>query len=420
MIAKKDFQINYYIVIIFLTFCGIFPFRIIFKTQGYLLDYIAIFIISVVLPYFFKQRYDFPPYFRKAIFLIIGIATFRFILDIGTKSTIETGPWKSQYIAGLLYLTYFVLHKYLHTFNMDRILKYFICVSSIVSVYFLLQIIFPFMIGDDYVKTRLFKEGGLPRFQAIYYRYAGLALILIFYFVASKKTIFWKYIPYGLLLFVNFLAVLFSGYRADLIILIATIACFTIFKLPKILNNGKILVFITAVPICFMAISYIEFRNSETVSDREGDTSINYRIVESITALDAVLQGKKWIVGMGYRDGIINPLAKKELSSAFYLHNGYLSIFYNYGMVGVVIWIYFIWKIIAIIFRNIKLAMKNDLFMIVSLFILGLLVTNMTNGIFNRDINVIFSLLLSMVIIEKISNSENANILKNAKKESVV
>ena len=118
--------------------------------------------------------------------------------------------------------------------------------------------------------------------------------------------------------------------------------------------------------------------------------------------LDKMEEAGNWFLGVGYADGFLNPLAPDEEQETYFLHNGYASIFYNYGILGSLAWLTLILSVAVFVMKRLSDCRRELLFVMLSLYLLGQLVVNFTSAIFNREISATFCFILAVDLLERI------------------
>ena len=95
--------------------------------------------------------------------------------------------------------------------------------------------------------------------------------------------------------------------------------------------------------------------------DNEGDINLNWRGYESFMALQHYLSGNwnNYLFGYGFGEmvdvGLFMKLGDDDLRSVPYFHNGYLYLLIKTGAVGMLLYLWFLWRV----FRSIQLK-KNS------------------------------------------------------------
>lgn len=377
-------------------------------------SYLVMLVVGILIPLAFKDSADInAAEFRYPLFLILGVITLRFILDGLGTSSITTGPWRIAYLSGMLYLVYFVFHKHITPKNVHMVIRYFIYAATAVSIVNILQWSFPgwtiFSGLASFSETSSEVGESFVRFRTIYYHFGVLAILLAAWSLTSPG-----FTPLGrTFLFVSFLvnstAVMINGYRATMYVLLGCLLFYTVYMFSRMTWKARSLALLTAIPLMLVIYLYAQQRNPETESPVGEESSLVYRLVEAGIGIEKLDQDDAWLCGIGYRDGIVNPWGGIQGGQETYLlHNGYVSILYNYGIVGSIAWAYLIVSVSVFVIRHYSQNKNSGLYVILGLYLFGQLVVNYSSGIFNREQPVTFCYLFAISLLEKIAVGSEA------------
>ena len=126
------------------------------------------------------------------------------------------------------------------------------------------------------------------------------------------------------------------------------------------------------------------------------DPNMIWRMLESKMALDQMDTIKDYLIGVGY----IKPFYLDEYK-IFFLHNGYVSIFYNYGILAVFLYGFLIYNFIRSVFRNNIFRQMQGI--VTLIYLAGLLMQNFTSGIFTREESAVIGFGLFLMIFDRSS-----------------
>jgi hypothetical protein len=399
-----------YFSIIFLLFSGLYPLS--FFSGGLIafggIDYGLTFLIAILIPLLFmgSESTD-VPYLKKAILLILTVVFIRFVLDGFVQPEIERGPWKIFLMSGSFYLSYFVLQRRLTPANLQSTISAFIFVSSFVSLVNIIQIAFPSLplsAGGHSFGTSGGELGETyRRFPTTYYHFSTLATVLLVSRLSGSDVVRRKKVGLAVLLLLNLLTVATGGYRANMYALLFTLGLFFISSFRRLRRATRTWFVLAGIPVVFLVYQYSVMRDTDTVFEEGGGKSVGYRFLEAGLGLEKLANTGNWLFGVGYADGFINPFATEEGQSTYYLHNGYVSILYNYGIIGVVAWGVLLISIILFIVRHYRASRGDLLFLILSFQLLGQLIQNFSSGIFNREPSATFAFIFAFCLLEKVA-----------------
>jgi hypothetical protein len=405
-----------YFVVIFVFFSGLFPLTFlsggIIPIDGY--NYFLTLIVGVLIPLAFKGSTNInAAEFRNPLFLILAVMTLRFVLDAFTTSTVITGPWRLEYLSGLFYLVYFVFHKHMTQENVHCVIRYFIRVATVVSSVNILQWLFPnwaiFSGLTSFSEHTSDVGGSFVRFQTIYFHFGVLAVLLVACLLTSPESTSLTR-PFLLMSFLfNSVAVMINGYRATMYVLLGCLLLYFIHMFSGMTRRARSVALLTTIPLILVIYLYAQKRNAETETPEGDESSLVYRLVEAGAGIEKLDQDNAWLCGIGYRDGMLNPWGGTPGGlETFFLHNGYVSILYNYGIVGSIAWGYLIVSVSAFVIRHYSQNRTSGLYVILGLYLFGQLAVNYSSGIFNREPPVTFCYLFAVSLIEKITLASRA------------
>lgn len=370
------------------------------------IDYYLAFFVGVVFPLRQQSGIATEPRseeqsFKIPILIILGVVAIRFAMDAFVEGDILRGPWKIAFVSGLYYMVYFSFHRALGKDNTFAVIKSFIYVSSTVSLYTYLQILFPSLtlvsgtvseVGDSFF-----------RYQSVYYHFSVLSLLLIAHLLLEAKLPLRQIVFFVILAATNFFTVLITGYRATLFVLLGCLGLYLLRFWKRVSHGTKLAMIVLLLPFAFYVYEYTIERNAETVRD-EGDSSLTYRLLEAGLGLEKLAGDDSWIWGVGYADGFLNPWGGQVGGQeTYFLHNGYISILYNYGLVGSAVWLAFIVTLLAYMIRHYRDNRTNSFYVLITLYLLGQLVVNFSSGVFNREPAAPFCFFFALVLLEKVT-----------------
>jgi hypothetical protein len=123
------------------------------------------------------------------------------------------------------------------------------------------------------------------------------------------------------------------------------------------------------------------------------DPNMAWRIVELLMAISRMNTWGDYILGMGY--GRPFPYAG-ELAA--FLHNGFVSIFYNFGVIGSILMLN-IWANFYIYIRRYLRPAHTPAYYITITYFIALMIQNWSSGIFNREEAAIISFILFLLVV---------------------
>lgn len=404
MKIKKDIL---QILILLILFTGVSITQILIRHSILSIDVFLILLIVCCSIFFRGKKYDLATSnFKYHIAAIILVVLLRFLLDIFEQPTISPGPYKIFFVNGLFYSTYYLLHRDIYKLNIKTVINLFMIISVIISLINIVQLMLPSIpitVSSISLEESLkqFQNQKYNRLQTVYYHYSSLAILLSLFYITSNDVKLSDKLKYGIFISLNMITIISNGYRATLYTILAITILYITLSLNKLSNLNKALS-MTLLTGMFIAIYfYTEQRNIETANVIGVDSSLFYRWVETNIGLEKLMYENKLLFGIGYLDGILNPLAPID-KETYFLHNGYVSILYNYGMVGTLVWLIFLLSILKFIAKNIRSIISHKLKLLISLYLIGQLFVNYTNGIFNRDISATFCFIFALVLLEKL------------------
>ena len=406
-----------YSYFIFIFFTGLEPLG--FLTMGVIpnsgFDALAAFAAAVIFPWIYYGLSFKNGFLKRQIALIIGVVIFRFVLDAFVTPSLSMGPWRIYLFVGLMYIVYFVFIANINANNFIYVINAFIYITTFVSLISILQILLPGL--PIFGGVRPIDEAstvgeGFVRFQTTYYHCSMLAIPLLIYKLIAKGKNTYYFTLIILMLGMHFTTIIIAGYRASMFVLIAVLGLSYLILAKQMMFKYRLFFIILAIPVIIIIYSYTTQRNEQTQSASGEETSLLYRYAELGMGFDKINSEDKWIFGEGYADGFYNPLALAGSEETYYLHNGYASILYNYGVIGAIAWLALILSIIYFIIINFKINNSNPFFVLIALYLLGEMVNNYSSGIFNRERNATFCFLFAFALLEvyvsKISVTKSA------------
>jgi hypothetical protein len=258
------------------------------------------------------------------------------------------------------------------------------------------------------------EEFGFMRFRHGFYHLSMVSLYISCIQLFVKHQEYKTKIVFTLSnIFIQLVSITLTNYRASMGIAFGFIfvVLFGYMFLKK--RYGYIIIVLMMLMLTIFMISsqnnisgaFARLLTTESVMD---DPNMIWRLLESKTALDQMDTIKDIIFGVGY----LKPFYLDNYK-IFFLHNGYISLFYNYGLIAVVLFGFLIWWFMKIIIVTIK---KELLFGLCSLtYIIGLLLQNFSSGIFTRDESAILAFGIFLFIFDRLSrdNSRKTEHLPN-------
>ncbi|MBX2989878.1 MAG: O-antigen ligase family protein [Bacteroidetes bacterium] len=321
-------------------------------------------------------------------------------MDAFVQPIITTGPWKIAYLSGLLYLAYFTMYRYLDRESSFSVMQQLIYVATAMSVLNLLQVFVPSF--EIIAGTRSEVGESFVRYQSVYYHFSVLSILFIVYLLSNMKVDSKGIMSYAIMGSLNFITVIITGYRATLFVLLACLGIYLLRFWSRLHLKAKLVLFVLLLPFLFYIYSYTVERNIETTESDETDTSLVYRLIEAGMGIDKLTIDDSWIWGIGYADGFLNEwggvVGGQE---TYFLHNGYLSILYNYGVVGSIAWTLLMLTVLVFIVRYLKRMWRSPIYVLLSLYLVGQFVVNYSSGVFNREPSVTFCFFLALALLEK-------------------
>jgi hypothetical protein len=399
-----------YFTLIFFLFSGLYPLT--FLTGGMIavdgFNYFVTLLLGVFLPWTFPaEASEWSKTFGIPIVLIILVITIRFLLDSAVVPSLEPGPWKMAYLSGMFYLVYFVFRKHLSQESVYTVIDQFLSVALVVSSINILQWLFPkwviFAGASTFSEHRTEVGETFQRFQTVYYHFAVLSLMLVvFLFTNHVKSGHGR--PFLLLsFFLSSVAILVNGYRATIFVLLACLLAYFLRIMRNLSWRVRTVTILASLPLILIMYSYTSERNAQTESVEGEESSLVFRLVEAGLGIEKLSSDDAWLFGVGYRDGILNDWGGVDGGqNTYFLHNGYVSVLYNYGLAGAVAWLSLIVGVIAYIIRNLRGNKDNALFVILALYLLGQLAVNYSSGIFNREPPVTFCFFFALALLETV------------------
>jgi hypothetical protein len=396
-----------YYIVIFLMFSGLDPLSLlsggVISPGG--VDSAATFVFGILLPLSFRgvERAD-SGYLKTAIKLVLFTVFVRFVLDFGVDPAIAKGPWRTFLLVGGFYSVYFVFRKHLHPDILPIVFRFFVGVASFVSLINIMQVVLPgwALLGGarSFSLTGADVADTFVRFQTTYYHFATLAIVLLVYLLVQPQCTPARRVWYIALVVLNFVTVFINGYRANMYVLVSTILVFGALSFHRSQSKSKLWLLVATLPLMYFVYQYTVVRGSETTTIEGDNTSIEYRLLEAGLGIEKMESAGAWVFGVGYADGFINPFAPEPGQETYFLHNGYLSIVYNYGIVGSIVWLFLVYMVLRFIARNFRQHRRDDLYVIISAHLIGQLIQNVSSGIFNREPSATFCFLFAFSVLE--------------------
>jgi hypothetical protein len=404
-----------YFVLLFICFSGLEPLG--FLTNGLIpntgFDFLLPFFIAILYPLLKGKLSLRSGYLRLSIQLIVAIVLLRFVLDANTVPSYTPGPWKIYLFYGLFYLAYFSLVQNIDEDNFEYVINAFIGVATFCSIISVLQLIaptLPFYGGLESLDKASDVGSNFVRLRTTFYHNSMLAFVLLVYKLVGDSPRKKRKIVIPLIAMLQFATILIAGYRASLYMLIFTVGSSFIVLYKRFGIAARVLFFLLLIPVGIFMYSYISQRNEET-ANVNGETSLLWRTIEIGFGAEKMISEGKIVFGIGYNDCFWNPLGEKGSEETYYLHNGYASIVYNYGLVGAAVWLLLIGSILKFLFQEIKFFKSDPFFVFISFFLLGQLAVNYSNGIFNRERNATFCFLFAFALLERYVQLKKKSVL---------
>ena len=395
-----------FFIFLFFFFSGLDPFTLL--TDGIIsvgVGYFLSLLIFVVVPLLNSPIRSFSNMsMRVPIVMIVGVVVLRFVADLFVTSSIAQGPYRTFLMSGCFYLLYFVIGRKLNDVSLDQTMKDFVMVSSVVSCIPVLSVLgFSLPILTTLRTYELYgaEVGDFVRLQTTYHHFSVLAVLFVVYLMIEGRLSPLRKVRLGLLGLLNLWNVLISGYRANLYVLLGVVALFGAYSISVKREKGTIWLAMLLIPIFVYVGRFIEARNLETATEAGSDSSLAYRFIELGFGFDKQDEKGNWILGVGYNDGFVNPAAIPGDQETYFLHNGYASILYNYGIVGSVAWLALILYVGVFVVKRVSNCRRNLLFILLSLYFLGQLLVNFSSGIFNREFSATFCFILAVDLLER-------------------
>jgi hypothetical protein len=288
--------------------------------------------------------------------------------------------------------------------NPNKIIKlayYVEILFSLIALLVLFEYLFPnffsFLGSEnlDYIETRSI-QGSINRWQNSAYPYAMFAVYLVIILFFSSTLSFTKKMVLLPCLVLQVISLAISNYRATILVTLLFLFISIIIYFFS-LNNTKPIHKINFIIIFISFLIFIVQYYSNTILEWSGrlivtssfqdDANFQWRIFELLTAFER-MSPRDYIFGMGY----CHPFYFMGYMIEF-LHNGYASILYNFGIVGSVLFLLMLINLIKAIYKTNYL--KDKFMLLVSIaFLVCLLIQNFSVGIFNREYEFIVSFIL--------------------------
>ncbi len=317
---------------------------------------------------------------------------FIFIKDLSiVGSQYNNYPLPTLFNQALCYFFIFNLTRCNIDSMLDLVYKMQI-VLFVISIFTILQYIFPelFIYSESiFENITVDYTSSFTRYQHVAYHFAMLSIFLFLFYqnyshlFSVKKKLFFYFN------FIIQLVNLFTAnYRSSIIavaILIMTAFFMNFLFLKNFLQKffaAIIVIIVILISVNFYIYQILNFPVLSRILNTNSifnDPNILWRIVESEIALQNMNTFLSYIWGVGY----INPFSYFNLQVVF-LHNGFISIFYNFGIIGSILFSILIFFILKQIFQNYFYHNKY-LFSIFSIYFFTLLLQNFSSGIFNRE-----------------------------------
>jgi hypothetical protein len=245
-------------------------------------------------------------------------------------------------------------------------------------------------------------------FKGEFYRYKHdifyLSLISIFITILlflnnQKSNLFFT----SLNVVIQLISIFIANYRATIISILLFIMLSTLYYL---ISNAKRKIRIYLSVIIVLILSYTLSVNGIFFTDKvfvrlyktenlvEDDT-MQWRFEEAAHALSNMDNIYDYIFGVGYS----KPFNFFR-SKTFFLHNGYVSIFYNFGLIGAFLLILILYNVYLLI-KNIH--KKNKLLgAICIVFFVSILLQNFSEGVFNRGTTALLMFCIYVFIVSQL------------------
>ncbi len=322
------------------------------------------------------------------------------------------GFYRLHALFGLYYSIYFIFRRNKIELLSDKFLNRILLVAALGSVISLLFLAFPSLLdftGGSVKAEDLISDVGssFVRLRSNFYIFCQLAIVIVLFRMSHLKRFSFRTACLSVLLVLNFVAVFVSGYRANMImsaLLLALYAFRAVCRGTK--AHSFVVSALVVLPILFVVYAYTVQRDQDTISDQGEESSLVYRVLEADMGLTKLDETGGWLFGVGYADGFLNPLATEGQQETVLLHNGYVSILYNYGIVGVIAWSALIFAVLRMVATNVRALWANTLGFLLAVFLIQQLILNFFQGVFNRGTEPLVCFILALALLERLLETD--------------
>lgn len=374
---------------------------------------------------------------RYLMIAAVGLLFFRMALSNRLIITRKDFPFLNS---GLLFICFCYLstiwaENRTYAFEMSNtICQVFVCtfviymyfsqtceIRSLIKIIMFSGYVYAFVVFSDYGFTDIFRiaSDSMMREGSKYGNLNYIGMIMsINILISAYDAICEKKHTYHLLAVLSLIILAVTQSRTALISLVAGICIIIYMNLKRednqkvILNRIVLMIFLICVGLIvlqntsfFTGINQRMFELIGTLSGKGGDHSSGIRVILMKIGLEQFKQTP--ILGIGINNSKLVSL--RYVGHAYYLHNNYIEMLVNGGIIGFLIYYSFYMKIGIGIFRN-RFSQNKEVILFTAIWFALLLMDVGTVSYYAKDIYIYFALLfagLSNINIESNHYADN-------------
>jgi len=388
-------------------FFGLIPFKIIIHS--------LLFIIYIIVLNSYSRIYSIKSFkyilLSKSFIIITFLITFTFIKDLIISLLYNPSAGVANW--PLILTCYFPI-MFLINFKIYDFYKFLFklqVIFFILSLYIAIQYTFPSLalnLGNNSIEI----SGTIEKVDRFWHTIYHFAMFSIFITIIQLEKIQNYSISQMIFIYINiipqFICLFSANYRATILMSFLPVIMFILLRINDViklnfLRSAKrvkyfsyVFLFIIGILLIFN-LDYIlssnwlyRLTNTENLLS---DNNVVARTTEATMAFQQNFTNNDLVFGIGFLKLFFTPWY-----DGYTLHNGYFGIFYHFGIIGTIIFIFYICSIIYTIFKYFYPTDK-PLFLLFITYVFSLLGQNFSISIIYRDSPAIVSQCLFVLLI---------------------
>ena len=411
---QHDFVLTLFLAVFLLLNCGVFDYSsLLFGLVKYRAAVnFAVGVLLLIFLRIFRIRKEIRPYdryFRKPLLWVLALYCTVFVYDFSrVLSDYQNTALPSLLSQILVILAVYLLLPY-GVYDLQKFLLRMQVVLGLVALIVCVQYFFPGAVfPGDFTGGWITAEEGVRRYTHTAYHLAMVSFFITSFQMFSRMM--YRKIETAFLTFNFFLqsvSILVANYRATMILsfLFVFLSLFWFFVIGR---NGVrrlrgILCFalFMSLFVLIFSVQFDWFHRVREMGPIFTDENMIYRFNEIKEGMTLLKSPSDYLFGVGY---IRFFYFYKDTFKTFFLHNGFVSVLFNFGIVGCLIVLNLLFRLFLGIYRKFH-GTRRELFYISVGYLLVLLGQNFSSGIFTREPSALLGFGIFILVL-KLQDSE--------------